>query len=126
MRKDRYRCIPGGVLMSRISHLLTQRVTTQEVDGLDGNGDPSYGPLCEIACRIEHHDAINVTAKGTNLGSEHKSETTILTDKQLMRATRIWLPGTTVGDDNQCVRPISTECCGTPDGSLAIWETSLG
>jgi len=115
----------------RVRHLLKQSVTVAPYVGVDGYGDPSYGPQVACPARVEWTEA--VTPAGD--GEQTTRTATIITEAPIGPEDRVWLPalGATVptaedlADDSKARTPGPGGCSPSPgrNGTADFYVTRV-
>ncbi len=103
-----------------LAHLLTDSVTFQTVTGRGAGGDPTYGAQQTVDARVEDFLGTLRLPNGTEVSPENK----IVTLVEIPRDSRIWLPGTSTGDNSEARELQRTAKASLPRGGT-LYEAFL-
>lgn len=106
--------------MGRVLHLLVDTVTVAAVTGVGNTGDPTFGAQSTLPARVENKSRLIPGTDGNDLKANH----VIITETEIDRRSKVWLPGDSTGDANAARRILDVRKSSTPD-SFTLYETYL-
>lgn len=107
--------------MGKCSHLLTQKVKVKAQTGLDGSGRPTFGSQTILKARVERKANLIHNEEGEEIQTNH----VVLTETEIDRSSRVWLPGDDIDTANDGRTPEMVIQASTPAGDGTIYETWL-
>jgi hypothetical protein len=110
--------------MGRWEHILTDTVTVAAVTGIAAGapaGDLSFGAQTTMPGRVEHKVKTLVGPDGNEVQADH----VIVTESEITRGSKVWVPGDDTADANAGRRVIATQKASTPGGGDTLFEAYL-
>jgi hypothetical protein len=103
-----------------IAHLLTDTITVAPRSGRSATGDRTFGAQATYSARVETTSRLVVGSDGNERQADHA----IVTNQDIGRDSRVWLPGDNTANDDEGRRIITYKTASTP-GGFTFWEWYL-